>query len=1142
MTLTPKVDFKSLFESAPGLYLVLLPDFTIVAVSDAYLKATMTVREVIAGHGLFEIFPDNPDDNEADGVLNLRASLNYVVQHKEPHRMAVQKYDIRRPDGVFEARYWSPLNTPVLNAQNEVAYIIHNVTDVTDAQRAGDSFRKSEKDFHSLVNSVRDYAIFMLDIDGKVTTWNSGAETIKGYKSEEIIGKSIEVFYTPEQKALDEPKRNLKKALEYGHYETEGYRVRKDGSRFYANVVFTPLYEDGQLYGYAKVTKDITEKRKSEDTIRFLATITDNIQDPVIATDDNFFITSWNGGAEKLFGWKAKEVLGKSSAEILKADVTSERRQDILDEFAKNDFWHGEVIYHSRSGVPVIALATLSHLKDAGGVINGNLILVRNITTRKKAEQELSKLNVDLEQRIMERTEQIQRSEKQYRYLFENNPMPMFIMDLKTYQFLDVNKIAVVQYGYSRKEFLSISALDIRPEEDIELFKRLDFTFNSDAAEYNKGIWKHRKKDGAIITAEVIVHEILYEGAEARLILANDITEQKKAEEKLINSEKQFRHTLDSMLEGAQIIGFDWRYIYVNESMTRHGKYSKEEMIGYTVMEKYPGIEHTEIFKIYQRCFKERIPFHLENEFLFPDKTMGWFELSFQPVPEGIFILSVDITDRKKAEEKLASSELRFRSLIENSAEGIALTDEFSNIIYRSPASEKITGKSPLNNSLARTHREDLESIKSKFSESLSNPAVPITFQGRFLHAEGHYFWMEGTLTNLLHADGVNAIVANYRDITERKKLEDLLHKANTLARIGGWEIDMINKTVYWSDITKEIHETEYNYVPDLASGINFYKEGKGRNLITKKLNDAIELGKSWDIELQIITAKNNEKWVRTIGETEFVNGKCVRIYGSFQDINHRKKVEEKIRNLNIELEERVEKRTEQLQKSAEEMEAFSYSVSHDLRAPLRGIIGFANILEEDYGSKLDNEAKRIISVIKKNTSKMGHLIDDLLSFSRTGRLELIKTKIDSEKIIKEIIADVAANGHHKKIEWHVHSLPLINADLNTINQVWINLISNAVKYSGNTINPKIEIGSNAKNGTVTFFVKDNGVGFDEKYKGKLFKVFQRLHTTEEFEGTGIGLAIVDKIIAKHGGNVWAEADLNKGATFYFSLPVDKSH
>jgi light-regulated signal transduction histidine kinase (bacteriophytochrome) len=259
---------------------------------------------------------------------------------------------------------------------------------------------------------------------------------------------------------------------------------------------------------------------------------------------------------------------------------------------------------------------------------------------------------------------------------------------------------------------------------------------------------------------------------------------------------------------------------------------------------------------------------------------------------------------------------------------------------------------------------------------------------------------------------------------------------------------------------------------------------------------------------------------------------------GLVDNITERKVAEEKIKEINVELEERVAKRTDQLRKTNDELEAFSYSVSHDLRAPLRAIIGFTAILEEDYSNQLDNEARRITGIIKNNTVKMGNLIDDLLSFSRMGRQDVIKTDINFTSLVNEIAESIddKENGN-TRIKWNIHPLPVVKADINTMRQVWINLISNAVKYSGKTEESVIEIGAFNENGHVIFYVKDNGIGFDEKYRNKLFKVFQRLHSSDEFEGTGIGLAIVEKIISKHGGEVWAEAVLNEGATFFFSLP-----
>lgn len=244
------------------------------------------------------------------------------------------------------------------------------------------------------------------------------------------------------------------------------------------------------------------------------------------------------------------------------------------------------------------------------------------------------------------------------------------------------------------------------------------------------------------------------------------------------------------------------------------------------------------------------------------------------------------------------------------------------------------------------------------------------------------------------------------------------------------------------------------------------------------------------------------------------------------------------LKEFNQTLEQKVSERTRQLESVNRELESFSYSVSHDLRAPLRAIIGFTAILEEDYTGKLDEEAMRITAVIKNNTTKMGQLIDDLLAFSRVSRQDITKTKINMTSIVNEVKGDLATQYDISKIQWAIQLLPSIPANTNLIRQVWINLMSNAVKYSGKKENPCIEIGSFSKKKQTVFFVRDNGIGFDQKYSDKLFKVFQRLHNTKEYEGTGIGLALVQKIVARQGGDVWVEAEPGKGACFYFSLPA----
>jgi two-component system sensor histidine kinase/response regulator len=241
---------------------------------------------------------------------------------------------------------------------------------------------------------------------------------------------------------------------------------------------------------------------------------------------------------------------------------------------------------------------------------------------------------------------------------------------------------------------------------------------------------------------------------------------------------------------------------------------------------------------------------------------------------------------------------------------------------------------------------------------------------------------------------------------------------------------------------------------------------------------------------------------------------------------------EAKIRDLNASL----RKNLQQVESMNKELESFSYSVSHDLRAPLRSIMGYAQILEEDYHDKLDNSGKQALGTIQQNASRMNNLIDDLLEFSKQGRKHLSKSLVGVEELVTKIISDIGTTIKHQA-EIEVGELQTVYADHSLLTQVWINLISNAIKYSSKKAAPHIQIGSQESQDEIIYFIRDNGSGFDMTYVDKLFNVFQRLHKSTDFEGTGIGLALVQRIISRHDGRVWAEGKLNEGATFYFSLP-----
>lgn len=500
-----------------------------------------------------------------------------------------------------------------------------------------------------------------------------------------------------------------------------------------------------------------------------------------------------------------------------------------------------------------------------------------------------------------------------------------------------------------------------------------------------------------------------------------DITDRKKAEEDRRLQDERYHNILNSVMEGLQIIDAGFRYVYLNPAAIAQSHYTREQIIGRTMMELYPGIENTELFRVLKECMSSHGTRYLENEFVYPDGSSGWFELRIQPSVEGLLILSVDISERKRAEENNRRAEARYKALIENSSEGIVLMDKDFKVIYRNPSNAGITGwtaeeridRPPMEG----MSEDDMTHLHIAMKNTLENAAKPVMVCFRVKHKLGHEIWLEGVMTNMLAYPGVEAIVLNFRDVTRRK--------AN----------------------------------------------------------------------------------------------------------------EEKIRQMNDGLEQKVAERTAQFEAVNKELEAFSYSVSHDLRAPLRAIDGYASMVEEDYAKILDEEGRRLLGNIQQNAKKMSTLIDDLLAFSRLGKKVVQKKQLDMNELLEGVLLDLSkAQNHHAAITSD-ELLPAFG-DYSLMHQVLINLVSNAVKYSSKKEHPQVHISSQRSGNEVVYTVSDNGVGFDMKYAHKLFGVFQRLHTMEEFEGTGVGLAIVQRIVSRHGGRVWADSKLNEGTVFNFSLPV----
>ncbi|HWH71734.1 MAG TPA: PAS domain S-box protein, partial [Candidatus Sulfotelmatobacter sp.] len=390
---------------------------------------------------------------------------------------------------------------------------------------------------------------------------------------------------------------------------------------------------------------------------------------------------------------------------------------------------------------------------------------------------------------------------------------------------------------------------------------------------------------------------------------------------------------------------------------------------------------------------------------------------------------------------------------------------------------------------------------------------------------------------------GVSSIA---RDITERKRAQqalehqaatlreqaELLELANVLAR------DLEDHIILWNRGMEQLYGwSREEAVGQVAHALLHTEFPEPLAVIRQRL---FQQG-HWEGEL-CHTRKDGRQLI--VASQWFLQqplpGRPAAILEVNNDISARKEAEQQIRQLNLKLEERVEARTHELTAANKELEAFTYSVAHDLRAPLRHIDAFGKILYEEFATNLPPEARRYLETIRNGSHHMSQLVDDLLNLARVGRQELKRHPTPLGKLAEEVRADLQPETKGRDIEWRLHDLPTIQCDPGLMKQVFANLLSNAVKYTRPRPHAIIEVGTLPSNGSLTIFVRDNGVGFNMKYINKLFGVFQRLHRADEFEGTGVGLATVERIIRKHGGCVWAEAALDKGAAFYFSLPATR--